>query len=178
LASHAVCLRGGEQPQSTGHPLSFAGCSVEIPIAAAEQVPGYADSRAAAAWKGEAPRCNGLIQLSKGRARANGRGFRRHIDGNRIHQSQIDDHARALREPLVGVPAAAHGERHIVATAPIDHDADRVRGLAHRAQLRRQHRAGVEGRFVLRELSIAGAYEQSVARREVGQGRQRGSGTV
>src|ERR1700730_11725264 len=48
--------------------------SREIPVAAAEQVPRYADGRAAAAWKCEAPRCNGLIQLSKGRARADGRG--------------------------------------------------------------------------------------------------------
>lgn len=81
----------------------------------------------------------------------------------------FDDDARALRKPFVGVPAAAYRERQAVAAAPIDHDADSVRRLAQRAQLRRQHRACVERGLILRELRIAGMQQQGVGRRQVGQ---------
>jgi hypothetical protein len=73
------------------------------------------------------------IQTAERRSRPNRRGTGLRIDGNRVHQPQVDDDTCALREAFVGMAAASDGEGKVIAAAPIDHDANSLGRLAERA---------------------------------------------
>src|ERR1700722_6611990 len=79
----------------------------EVTIAAAENVTGHADRGAAAAGKRQAASRNGFVDLAKRGAGAHRRGLCRLVDRDRVYETRVDDDARTLRKPLVGVPAAA-----------------------------------------------------------------------
>src|SRR5580704_472643 len=79
----------------------------EIAVAAAENVAGHADRGAAAAGKRQAASRNGFIDLAQRGAGAYRRGLCRFVDRDGAEQAHIDDDARTLRKPFVGVPTAA-----------------------------------------------------------------------
>jgi hypothetical protein len=104
----------------------------QVSIAAAEQMAGHADGRAAAAGEGQFVGRDSLIQSAERSAGADACRIRFGIDVDRVHHAGVDDDAGALRKAFVRVAAAPYREWQVGAAAPIDHDGDGFDRLAHR----------------------------------------------
>jgi hypothetical protein len=107
----------------------------QVSVAAAEEVTGGSDGWTAPAGEGQAMRRDCPVQTAERGARSHRRCTGLRINGDRVHQAHVDDDARALREALIGMPAAAYGERKTVAAAPIDDHTHSFGCFAERTEL-------------------------------------------
>ena len=149
----------------------------EMAVPAAEHVAGDADGRTAAARESQPVRRDHVVDRAERGAGADGRGLRLRIVGHGAEHPQVDHHARALRQTLVGVSAAADQQkvrlllRHQSTTVPT------MLVFLHSARsCWREHGAGIECRLIGAELRIAWPQQQGIGGRQVWQRWERGPG--
>ena len=118
-------------------------------VAAAGEMAGNADRRAAPGLQRQPLRGERLIKLKQRDAGAHRDQAGRLVDHNPVQAANVDRDVGGLRKPLIGMAAAPDGEIQFVAANPVDHDRDRMLGVAYRAQRRAQLLALVGGRQVI-----------------------------
>ena len=142
-------------------------------MAAAEDMAGDADRRAASRLQRQAMGRDRLIDLVQRRAGAGRDDIGLGVDADPGHAAQVDHDVGRLRKALIGVAAAADRKGQLVILHPVDHHRDRVRGLADRAKRRAQSRADVRRRKIILVVGVRRLQEQHVARGKIRQRRQR-----
>ena len=135
------------------------------PVSAAERETGDADRFAGARRQREFLDEEFFRDVAEEAAGSDARGLVRRVDDHGVHLPHVDHDAGARRKSLVRMSAAVAAKREPMLPRPLHREADAVRRLALRDDLRADSRAQIEGQEAV-EFRIGGTQHFAIGGRD------------